>query len=67
MESCATCRFWKAHPEHEANPSYDGWCRRYPPTIVLADGVRTYWGEFPQIASSAWCGEYKPADEGGAT
>lgn len=45
-DTCGTCRFFQ-----------DGFCRRYPPTIVQgAFGAFTSW---PDVDRDNWCGEWQ--------
>jgi hypothetical protein len=47
---CKNCKFWEPWSD------YNGGCRRYPPTVLVEDGVK--YSNIPQTDSSDWCGEF---------
>lgn len=56
-ETCGGCRFYSPADREP----YRGWCRRYPPKVVVVTGdisdyTRTEW---PEVAGAEWCGEYE--------
>lgn len=54
LENCGSCYF----------RDIDGWCRRYPPTILYATSYNETIVESPRMAFNDWCGEYKPMRSG---
>lgn len=60
--SCATCKYFDAgHPE--VSEDGVGECVRYPPKIVVQTEF-TYWGMFPAVVPSDWCGEWRNPNDG---
>jgi hypothetical protein len=55
-ECCKGCRFFLLSVE--STEEGDGYCRRYPPSIVHA-----VVGEFPEVHGSDWCGEWQASSE----
>lgn len=55
-ERCETCRFWEVFDSTE--PS-DGWCRRYPPTVVADHNEGNGNADFPITKPGEWCGEWQ--------
>jgi hypothetical protein len=62
-ENCGRCRFWK---EIDGGP--DGWCLRFPPTVVVepdygGGGGPAWYPEtnWPETSAGEWCGEFAPA------
>ena len=50
-ECCGNCRYWS-----------EGWCRRYPPTVVLMGDDLIACGI--AIGSGEWCGEWRKDEAG---
>lgn len=57
-ERCELCRWWL---HTEAHDDDKGDCRRYPPTIVDAEG----FGEWIETYPTDFCGEFRPRDPRG--
>lgn len=60
-QNCGNCRFWK----EDSKDSYEGVCRRYPPTAhfyqYVGDGCEdVYYSAFAETAADQWCGEWQP-------
>ena len=53
QENCGSCYF----------RDNDGWCKRYPPTILYTISNETIQ-EPPRMGYNDWCGEYKPMRTG---
>ena len=67
-EVCENCRWWE--PMWDMGYcSYDpaghkgrGWCNRYPPQVVVPEGMDPYEDPrsmLPEVGVNAWCGEFK--------
>ena len=56
VETCMACRFFENINPESTNR---GWCRRYPPQVLL-DGPESLdqWS-FPYMEPQNWCGEFK--------
>lgn len=52
-ERCETCRFWDDSDGNEGG----GWCRRYPPTVILTSSGFTQHS--PMTPDQMWCGEWR--------
>lgn len=53
VDGCAGCRFF--HLDAPADEA--GFCRRYPPVFVVADGDAEV--SYPVVEPTDWCGEFK--------
>ena len=61
---CENCVYW----EDDLNTGgMAGRCHRFPPQIVkvISDETTEIEHLFPQTTCDAWCGEFKPREEGG--
>lgn len=64
--SCSNCRYVHTEVRQERSAySRTGkvtittfYCRRYPPTLLIDGGTGWKGGEWPQVKSDDWCGEY---------
>jgi hypothetical protein len=56
---CGSCRFWRSLgqiPQLETGEQF-GECRKHPPQIVMAAGVRE--SAYPNTSELDWCGEWE--------
>lgn len=51
-QRCPNCKHYKARGED------NGYCRRYPPTILNAGAYQRFRTEFPEVSYHDWCGEF---------
>ncbi len=64
-EKCETCRFFMRCGSTDEYHGPGGYCRRYPPSVMMeggewADPGAWYCG--PAVTLEDWCGEWKPLD-----
>ena len=67
-ERCDGCRFWLQEQDIDG-----GYCRRYPPTVILLRTLPPLKGStdmrfatgnrFPNMMPDGWCGEWQPKKE----
>lgn len=71
-ECCASCRFWDDWHKGTDISGAEGYCRRYPPTVVphyiafresgvftiTSDGEEDNTSASPVSLGDEWCGEY---------
>lgn len=58
--SCSSCRY--AEPLVDVDVPVTE-CRRYPPQMVMRDGLTVEQGWPTMQADGDWCGEYRPRPE----
>ena len=61
-DECSNCRYFKVYDEDEKPDEDDeedtsGYCRRYPPQLVVGLGPVSL---SPEVSAEYWCGEYMP-------
>ena len=56
MMRCENCKLFSLQDWDEDDPT-DGWCKRFPPSIPLQDGISLVWMS-PEVSLNDWCGEH---------
>ncbi len=58
-ENCQNCQFYMAPPPSAENPEPAfGYCRRFPPSLVLLPGQPIGASAYPSVQQNFWCGEH---------
>lgn len=58
-ERCETCYFWQAVQTYFGDPSTEGFCRRFPPTVKQKAVYERNGRRFALSMRSDWCGEHR--------
>jgi hypothetical protein len=64
--TCKTCPYWLASPEYDDKPATEGWCERYPPTLMQfaatekdqSNTAATWAWTQPKTSDAGTCGEH---------
>lgn len=67
--TCAGCAHFRSYPpqaddqqRRATRPGVDGFCVRYPPTVVLVPGEKWINQAWPEVSASDRCGEFRPKE-----